>query len=82
MIVLITVYEKNEITGKKELITSHGETHGGLRRVILPCEPPLDLGAVFNTEIDEWVIYEDGETPQHQASSKPSSLVNNIKNSF
>lgn len=81
MIVLITVYEKNEINGKMELITSHGETHGGLRRVTLPCEHPRDLGAVFNTEIDEWVIYEDGETPQHQASPKLSSLIS-IKNSF
>ena len=54
MIVLICVKEE---TGS--IIVSHGINSDTMRDVILPQVPPSYLGAKFNHDIGEWVIYED-----------------------
>jgi hypothetical protein len=52
-----SVYDRNGIdTERKEFVVSHGINEKTGEMVILPCEPPLNLGAKFDNEIYEWVI--------------------------
>ena len=63
MIVCITgtfdVY-KGAIKVGKEFVVSHGIDEFG-NTVILPSEHPAKLGAVFNNQLGEYVIYEKGD---------------------
>jgi hypothetical protein len=43
-------------TGRKEFLTSHGVDFDTGRNVILPCDPPSRLGAVYDNEMGEWVL--------------------------
>lgn len=56
MIIAITVYLRNEKTGLKSLVVSHGIERESGRQVVLPCEHPKDIGAIWNAELREWVI--------------------------
>lgn len=56
MIVVLTVKEKNERTGREELLVSHGIDECTGRTVILPLEPPERIGAVFMAELGEYVL--------------------------
>lgn len=56
MILVITVKVRNERTGREELVVSHGVDARTDRTVILPCEPPERIGAVFMAEIGEYVL--------------------------
>lgn len=68
MIVVVTTKEKNERTGREELIVSHGVDVDTGRMVILPCEPPQSLGATFDENLGEYVL----ESPsKDSAASRP-----------
>lgn len=56
MIIVITVKEINENTGREHLIVSHGIDKVTGKAVILPCETPAEIGAVFNTDLGEYVL--------------------------
>lgn len=59
IIIVITVKEKNQRTVREELVVSHGiDEHTG-KTVILPCEPPERIGAVFNAEIGEYALSDE-----------------------
>lgn len=56
MIIVIVTHERNERTGRQERIVSHGvDDHTG-QTVILPCETPERIGAIFHREIGEYVL--------------------------
>ena len=56
MIIIVLCEVKNR-SGATEKVASHGiDTITG-RQIVLPSEKPQDLGAVFNAEMNEWVIY-------------------------
>lgn len=57
MIILVT-YIENTKYGKR-IRTSHGVDVDTDAIVIMPPEDPLDLGAVFDQSIGEYVIYGD-----------------------
>lgn len=65
MIIVITgwfgEYDRHGMkTGKKIFGVSHGVDEETGRTVILPCvNAPMDLGAKFNNDIGEWVIYDN-----------------------
>jgi hypothetical protein len=66
MIICVTgwfpVYDRNGVpTGKKEFGVSHGIDSFTGRNVIVPAEPPERLGAKWNAQLHEWVLYEDHE---------------------
>lgn len=56
MIVLITIQEKNERTGRTETVVSHGVDFDTGNNVPMSGGSPLSCGAVFNSELGEWVI--------------------------
>lgn len=56
MIIVITVKERNSKTGREEVIVSHGIDEVSGRTVILPCERPEVLGAVWNASLGEYVL--------------------------
>lgn len=56
MIVVITYTEYNPRTGRKEIRASHGVDLDSDQAVVLPNEPPAELGAVFDADIGEFVI--------------------------
>ncbi len=58
MIIVITTTERNERSGRMEVLASHGIDQKTDRTVILPCEPPAAIGAVFDDAIGEYVIRE------------------------
>lgn len=58
MIIVIANSEYDEKTGRTNLITSHGIDSESLEHVVLQPVHPQFLGAVFNTELGEFVIYE------------------------
>ena len=63
MILLITkwfpVYDNYGYkTGKKVFGVDHGVDLDTGRTVVLPESHPKDLGAKFNDELQEWVIYD------------------------
>ena len=60
MIMVITVKEKNKHSGREELIVSHGVDAYTGRVVILPCVPPDRIGAVFNSEMQEYILPPSG----------------------
>lgn len=57
-ILVITVTEKNPKTGESKIIVSHGVDINTGKMVILPCEHPRDIGAVFSPEYNEFVLLE------------------------
>ena len=64
MIICITGWldrYKGGIKVDREFVVSHGINPETDEMVILPCEHPSRLGAVFNNEIGEYVIYDKGE---------------------
>lgn len=63
MIIVITTMEKNERNNRMERIISHGIDQSTGKTVILPCEPPETLGAVFNPEIGEYILEEKPVPP-------------------
>ena len=56
VIIVITTKERNPRTGREQVVVSHGIDMDTDRTVILPCEPPEALGAVFNPEMGEYVL--------------------------
>ena len=63
MIVLVTgwfpVYDRNGIpTGKKEFGTSHGVDMITGQNIITSTDHPRDLGAEWDQEMMEWVIFD------------------------
>lgn len=56
MIIVITINEKNDRTGRVELVVSHGIDERTGETVTLPCESPERIGATFNAEIGEYVL--------------------------
>jgi hypothetical protein len=51
-------YDRDGVyTGKREFVVSHGIDFETDEHVILPCEHPDVLGAKYDTEIGEYVIY-------------------------
>lgn len=56
MLILVTIMEEDEKTGKMSLVVSHGvDEHTG-KNVCLPGEHPSVLGGTYNEELREWVI--------------------------
>lgn len=55
-IILITVRERNALTGRIEEIVSHGFHEQTGKAQILPCETPQSLGARFCNERGEWML--------------------------
>ncbi|OGT88585.1 MAG: hypothetical protein A2286_02685 [Gammaproteobacteria bacterium RIFOXYA12_FULL_61_12] len=58
VILVITHTERNSRTGRKEIVASHGIDPDTGMMAILPSEPPEKLGAVFDLEIGEFVIWD------------------------
>lgn len=63
MILVITdwfpVYDRYGYkTGEKEFSTNYGIDLETGRTVVLPEEHPRKLGAIFNNELNEWVIHD------------------------
>lgn len=58
MIVVITVEETNEQTGRKQLLVSHGIDLRTGANVILPVAPPSSIGAAFDSQFGEFVLME------------------------
>lgn len=56
-IMVIVVCETNKKTGLKELIVSHGIDMVTGWHITLPCERPQDIGAKFDIDIGEYMIY-------------------------
>ena len=56
MILVITITETNENTGKPEPLASHGVDLDTGKNVVLPGVHPRDLGATVDAELNEWVI--------------------------
>lgn len=56
MIIVIVTKERNPRTGRTEEIVSHGVDADTGKPVILPCESPQAIGAVFDSEIGEYVL--------------------------
>ena len=60
MIICITgnfpIYDKFGNTGKTEFVVFHGYNIKTGRNVILPCEHPTKIGAVYDEKINEWII--------------------------
>ncbi len=60
MIICVTgwfpVYKDGHPTGDKEFLVSHGIDTETDKLVILPCQPPNQLGAKFNIELGEWYL--------------------------
>lgn len=56
MIVVITTKERNPRTGREQVVVSHGIDLATDQTVILPCETPEALGAVFNPEMGEYIL--------------------------
>lgn len=66
MIIVITTLEQDQDTKMESLVASHGVSADTGRTVILSNEHPSRLGAVFNSRIGEYVIYElDTEKENH-----------------
>lgn len=69
------VGNRGEHTGRTEFVVSHGIDEDTYRHVVLPCEPPQRLGAVFDDELREWVLA--APEPQNDIGSldapKPST---------
>jgi hypothetical protein len=57
MIVVIAVRELNETTQRYEDIVSHGVDADTLDVVVLPQELLCEIGAEFNRELGEYVLY-------------------------
>jgi hypothetical protein len=56
MIIVICFKERDSKTGRIRTVVSHGvDDHTG-RTVILPCDTPEDIGAVFDPSIGEYVV--------------------------
>jgi len=63
MIICITgnfdVYDAHGYkTGRKEFVVSHGVDYETDKVVILPSEHPTRLGAQWDSDLQEWVIYD------------------------
>lgn len=58
MVIVVTTTEKDDITGKESLVTSHGVDRITGKKVALPSEHPIDLGARFDSELQSWVIHQ------------------------
>ncbi len=58
MILIITNYERNQKTGFKELICSHGYSEKTGKTITLPSVHPEKIGARFDEETGFWVIKE------------------------
>lgn len=56
MIIVIVTKERNPRTGRMEEIVSHGVDADTGKTVILSCESPQAIGAVFDSEIGEYVL--------------------------
>lgn len=54
-VVLISNLETTEI-GSKTLITSHGINMETMETVTVPNVHPMELGAVFDKDLCEWVL--------------------------
>ena len=63
MILLITYTERNETTGRKETIVSHGIDLDTGRTVVLPQERPEQLGGVLDRDFGEYVIRDKLSVP-------------------
>lgn len=55
-IIVISSIEIDDDTGKRHLVSSHGIDRSTGKVVILPNEHPKALGAVFDPEINEYVL--------------------------
>lgn len=67
MIICVTgnfpVYDREgHTTGKKEFVVSHGVDFVTGKTVILPSEPPHQIGARFSKTLGEWVLLDKGES--------------------
>ncbi|MGF7192267.1 hypothetical protein JOE11_005345 [Robbsia andropogonis] len=60
MIIVITFRQKNQRTGREEILVSHGIDASTGRNVILPIESPGQIGAKFCPEMGEYVILDSG----------------------
>lgn len=56
MIVLVVVTEKNPRTGRLESIVSHGVDFDTGNNVVLPGSSPQSLGAVWNSDLNEYTL--------------------------
>lgn len=56
MIIVIANTEKNQKTGRDQIIVSHGIDSDTGRNVILPQETPERLGAVFDPSLGEYIL--------------------------
>ena len=60
MIILITMREHSEKSGREEVIVSHGVDHSSGRNVVLPCETleifKSQYGARFDKDLGEYVL--------------------------
>jgi len=54
--VVVVVEETDPRSGKKRLVVSHGIDQFG-RQFVMPQIPPDQLGAKFDQERGEWMIY-------------------------
>lgn len=57
MIIVITIKERNERSGKEEIIVSHGVDTITGQDVVLPCVPIREMSnATFRADLNEYVI--------------------------
>ncbi len=56
MIVIITEKIRNQRTNSVAVVASHRIDLDTFQNVILPSESPESLGAVFSTDLGEWVL--------------------------
>ncbi|MCB4350005.1 hypothetical protein LA345_40145 (plasmid) [Burkholderia vietnamiensis] len=56
MIIVIVTSERDPKTGRLRRVVSQGVDTQTDRLVVLPCDPPEGIGAVWNADIGEYVI--------------------------
>lgn len=57
MIIVICFKERDPKTGVVRTVISHGVDQATGRTVILPCDAPEDIGAVFDQSLGEYVVH-------------------------
>lgn len=67
MIIVIVTKEREKYTGNYREIVSHGiDLDNEDSIVVLPQEPPDWVGAIFNNEVGEYVLYNKEERAEQE----------------
>ncbi len=70
MIIVITTQEQGR-DGRLKTVVSHGVDATTGRNIVMSCDDPRELGAVFDRDIGEYVIREPGDRPEQDDPPAP-----------